>query len=134
MALKRGRPRKWESVEDLKTEIDGYLASVDDGKSDMPTKAGLALHLGCHRDTLSEYVNAKGGGGFSDTIKRAYAVIEDAWAQRLSSKIPVGAIFYLKAAFRYKDRIDHTTDDKPIKGNTIILSDFKENEDETVSE
>ena len=121
-----GRPPKWDTPEELYSEVETFFAECD-SSGEMPTKAGLAYHLHTCRDTLCEYLNNK--HEFSDTIKRAYQAIEMAWSQRLVGTTPTGAIFYLKAAFKYKDRIDHTTDDKPIKSNTIIFSDFQEKDD-----
>ena len=88
----------------------------------MATKAGLALHLNTTRETLGDYEKKK---DFSYAIKRAYTIIEEAWNQKLAGNSPTGSIFYLKSAFQYRDRIDVTSDDKPIEGNTITFKNFK---------
>lgn len=133
--LKRGRPRAWETPKDLEREIDSYFEEVDEQKT-MPTKAGLTLHLGVVKDTLSNYQRrevkenateeekeiAKEYGQFID---KAYAVIENAWTQRLAGSVPTGSIFYLKAAFHYKDRFDVTSDEKPLEGNKIVFENFQ---------
>lgn len=79
----------------------------------MPTKAGLALYLDTTRETLGDYLEKD---GFSDTLKRAYSHIEDAWTQNLAGQNATGSIFYLKAAFKYRDRqdIDVTSGGQPV--------------------
>ena len=100
-----GRPPKYSSEEDLRTEITAYFAQCDK-KHEMPNKAGLCLFLGISRDTYNEYKKTR----FPDAIKASEATIEDAWVQRLAGTTPTGAIFYLKNAFSddYRDR--HETD------------------------
>ena len=122
-----GRPRIWKDPEDLKKDIMSYFESLKVSK-DMPTKAGLAFHLDTNKSTLRDYEKRDDYGHYID---KAYQAIEIAWSQRLAGSVPTGAIFYLKAAFHYKDRIDHTSDDKPIEGNKIIFENFnKEGETE----
>lgn len=125
--IKRGRPRTWETPEDFKEEIKGYFEEVD-GNGSMPTKAGLCLHLGVIDDTILHYKTY--GEEYEKIIKQTYQAIADAWSQRLSGTVPTGSIFYLKAAFHYKDRVDHTSDDKPIEGNKIIFENFKKDDSE----
>ena len=113
----------WTTPEELKKEIEGYFLEVDENKS-MPTKSGLCLHLWTCDETLLHY-KEEYGAEFSKIIKKTYEAIANAWSQRLSGTVPTGAIFYLKAAFQYKDRYDVTSDDKPIEGNKIIFENFK---------
>ena len=127
--IKRGRPKKWETPEQLQEEVIDYFKEVDENGS-MPTKAGLCLHLGVIDDTLGYYKD-KYGSEFERVIKQTYKAIADVWSQRLSSAVPTGAIFYLKAAFHYKDRYDVTSDDKPIEGNKIVFENFKKDDPES---
>ena len=124
--IKMGRPKKWETPEDLKEEVIGYFKEVDENGS-MPTKAGLCLHLGVIDDTLG-YYKEKYGEKYSIIVRHAYKAIADAWTQRLAGTVPTGSIFYLKAAFHYKDRVDVTSDDKAVKGNKIIFENFKKDD------
>lgn len=126
--IKRGRPKQWETPEQLEAEVFDYFKEVDENGS-MPTKAGLCLHLGVVIDTLQQYKD-KYGEEFEKIIKKTYEAIADAWSQRLSGTVPTGAIFYLKAAFHYKDRYDVTSDDKPIEGNKIVFENYKKDEAE----
>mgnify|MGYP001558032215 CR=1 FL=1 len=115
-----GRPRKFNTNKELEVRIDDYLAICKE-KKEIPNKAGLCLHLGMTRQSYSRYKDLE---IFSDTIKKGELKIENAWIQRLSGVSPVGAIFYMKNAFRedYKDRTetDVTSGGKPLP--TPILS------------
>lgn len=122
-----GRPPKFSSPEELQKQIDAYFKDCIVSEK-MPSKAGLAIHLDCHRDTLNEYVNNK-DEQFSDTIKKAYAIIEEAWTQNLAKNNPAGSIFYLKAAFHYSDRIDITTKDKELPTPIIPLDELRKEDD-----
>lgn len=105
-----GRPPKWNSPQDLEDAIESYFEYCDEHKK-MPTKAGLSLHIDTPDSTLHDYEKKD---GFSEAIKRAYKIIEDAWTQNLAGNNATGSIFYLKAAFHYKDRVDVTTNDKEL--------------------
>lgn len=81
----------------------------------IPNKAGLLLHLGFSRETLSNYREKP---DFIDTIRWAEAQIENAWIQQLAGPGATGPIFYLKNAFKehYKDKheTDVTSGGKPL--------------------
>jgi hypothetical protein len=63
-----------------------------------PAKAGLALYLGCSRETLYEWeTNPQKYGAISDIIKKAFNVIESQYIQR-SEKYPTANIFLLKTS------------------------------------
>ena len=109
-----GRPQNWKTPKELIDKIQEYFHKCDKDIGTMPTKAGLALHLDTTRETLGDYENGSRDteeteGKFSYAIKRAYGMIEDCWTQRLTGNNATGPIFYLKAAFHYKDRMDITT-------------------------
>lgn len=86
----------------------------------IPNKAGLRLFLAMSIDTYSEYKER-----YPDTLKIAEHVIENAWIQRLATPASVGAIFYLKNAFKddYKDRreTDITSGGDKISGIEYIV-------------
>lgn len=109
---KNGRPPKWENPEDLKNSIVKYFETCETDRK-MPTKAGLRIALDTTMETLSEYSNNK-GEEFSEAIKGAYDLIEEAWTQNLKGANATGSIFYLKAAFHFKDRLDVTSKEQGI--------------------
>lgn len=125
----RGRPPKFNSVEDLQVKIDEYFAScwtqkIDPSgnllflrnrrglKTNTPinvqtqpyTITGLAVFLGIESDTLLNY-QAK--DEFFGTIKRAKQRCEAyAEAQLFIGRNVVGAIFNLKNNYGWKDKIE----------------------------
>ena len=118
---KGGRPPKYNTTEEFQKKCDKYFKDCID-KTKIPNKAGLCIALNITRETYNQY---KKKDKFSDAIKKAESVIEEAWVQRLNHSAATGAIFYLKNAFRkiYKDRYntDITSGDKPIAilGNAL---------------
>lgn len=87
-----GRPRKYETVEQLQEGIEKYIDYIAvqnaAGVSLIPDVEGLALFLGISRSTLYEWQNAR-PGEFSDTIKRAINAIAAVKKQlALNGKIP----------------------------------------------
>lgn len=97
-----GRPRSFNSPEDFAEQVSDYFTYSANTPYHLPNFAGLAYHLAVSRETLYEYGSKP---EYSDTMKEARSLIENAWVQRLGRQQPVGAIFYLKNAFRdhYKD-------------------------------
>lgn len=102
---KPGHPRSFSSPADLESRVAGYFEQCEATKK-MPTKSGLAIFFGISRDTLNVYEKES---GYSDSLKRIYAGIEEAWVQRLAQSYPVGSIFYLKNMFAYADKSEQTT-------------------------
>lgn len=124
-----GRPSSFKSPAEMRKRMEAYFAALWNDKRGewikLPNKAGLAFTLGVSKDTLSEYRTNKlklGHKEYSDAIKDAYHIIEQAWAERLEGSYPTGAIFYLKNAFKddYRDRYDHTTDGKELPAPIIV--------------
>ncbi|MCH8942846.1 MAG: hypothetical protein IIA48_10485, partial [Bacteroidetes bacterium] len=108
---------------DLEDKITDYFTEGEEKKK-LPTKGGLALHLGTTRETLGDYEGK--GDEFSYAIKRAYGVIEEAWVQRLNASQQVaGTIFYLKNAFHFRDRTetDVTSGGEKIIGINYVIPD-----------
>ena len=96
---KIGRPRKWNTPEELQKEIDEYFRVC--AENDIPlTITGLALALDTTRETLMDYQN---NDEFSYTVKRAKLYIENAYEQRLIANGRAGDIFALKN-FGWKDK------------------------------
>lgn len=88
-----GRPLKFQSVEELQTQIDAYFKQRAD--MHLPfTVSGLALWLDTTRETLMDY---QARDKFSDTIKRAKLRCADyAETEMYLGKSPAGPIFALK--------------------------------------
>lgn len=96
-----GRPRKYNTVEEMQEVIDNYFKERD--TEGLPyTVSGLALALDMTRETLLRYEENL---EFSDTIKRAKQKIEDYVETRLFvSGISTGVIFNLKNNFGWRDK------------------------------
>lgn len=87
-----GRPKKFQSVEELQKKIDAYF--LDCLTNDEPvTVTGLCLWLDTTRDVLMDYQN---DDEFSYTIKKAKQRIEHAYEKRLIRRGNAGDIFALK--------------------------------------
>lgn len=89
---KGGRPRKYETIEELQEGIQKYLVYIAEqnaaGVALIPDVEGLALFLGVSRSTLYEWQRAR-PGEFSDTLKRTLNAIAAAKKQlALMGKIP----------------------------------------------
>ena len=110
------RPPKY-TTEALREAVNDYLYSED--RTGVLTKSGLLLHLDITRQTYSRWKEDE--HKFSDTLKKAELVIEEAWVQALRGNNVAGTIFYLKNAFKedYKDR--HETD-LTSKGERIMYA------------
>ena len=107
-----GRPRKYNSVEELQSEIDNYYQMCKDEDEPL-TITGLALYLGFEsRQSILDYEK---NDDFSCTIKRARMRIENSYEKMLQNQSSSGAIFALKN-FGWKDKqeFDHTTNGKDI--------------------
>ena len=108
-------PFKFEKVEEFVKKTNAYFALCKKEKH-LPNKAGWVLHLKINRDTISDYRHNR--LEFTNAIKDAETYIEQAWIGRLEQPSCVGAIFYLKNAFRedYRDRYDTdiTSGGKPL--------------------
>lgn len=103
---KRGHPRTYRTEKELRDKIEEFFDLCRENK-ELPEKAGLMLYLGITRETYSQYRNHH----YPDAVKAADLYMESCWVKRLSQAAPVGAIFYLKNAFKeeYRDKqeIDH---------------------------
>lgn len=89
---KGGRPRKYETVEELREGIEKYIDYISTqaaaGVHLIPDVEGLALFLGISRSTLFEWQKSR-PGEFSDTIKSTLTAIAAVKKQlALAGKIP----------------------------------------------
>ena len=112
----RGRPAKYENVEDMQKIIDEYFEECSkEGKR--PTVSGLAYVLDIERATLISYEKCMECDklkqyddsvrrGFMNTIKSAKKFIESQYEDSLinDGKNPVGLIFTLKNNYGWVDK------------------------------
>ncbi len=92
-----GRPRKYQTVEQLQAAIDDYFETTK-----KVTVTGLALHLGFN--SRQSLINNEGySEEFLDAIKRAKSRIEAYYEEHLVGKYAGGSIFALKN-FGWKDK------------------------------
>lgn len=146
-----GRPKKFETVEDLQKQIEEYFndcflehkkenGEVILGEQIRPfTITGLAVALDTTRETLLNYENNIENATFSDTIKRAKQIIHRYAEEYLyDGKNQTGAIFNLKNNWGWVDRTeqDLTTKGKEIAPAVIsakVDAILKEDTDSKVS-
>ena len=96
----RGRPRKFQSVEELEELIEAYFEHCNNSPHEIPSVCGLAVALGTDRSTLLAYENEY-EPEFSYPIKAAKARCEHAVEQQLFfGKNAAGPIFNLKNNFK----------------------------------
>lgn len=119
-----GRPPKWTSPEQVQVLADAYFESFKDGgenKGKPMTITGLALHIGCYRETLLNYEEKD---EFFDTIKTIKQRIEQFAEQRLYEGAATGPIFALKN-FGWKDNQDltHKGDKENPIAHTLVETD-----------
>lgn len=105
-ASKGGRPRKYKTVEAFDDAVNVYVALCKADNAPI-TWTGLALALGfATREAIDEYLNYD---GFSDSVKRAKLIVQNAYEMRLAGPTPTGAIFALKN-FGWHDKQEVTAD------------------------
>lgn len=111
------RPRAIETPEEFDRLVDDYVAQCAADEEPL-TITGLSLALGfADKSTLYDYGEYE---GFSHSVKRARAIVENAYEKRLSGNAATGAIFALKN-FGWRDRqeLEHSGRD----GGPIELTD-----------
>lgn len=148
-----GRPKLFNTVEEMQKKIDEYFAYCDnrvvqgyDNKTNEQfayvspepyTMSGLAYYLGMDRRSLINYKNDQ---EFFPTIKAARDRVEMDIDRRLNDKgtFTPGLIFNLKNNFGWKDQThqDITTKGQPILGGQTNVQDNHSNPqaDETPQE
>lgn len=111
---KMGRPRIYDTQEELQEAIDTYFSKCkprfdDDGNLislGIPTLTGLAYYLGFEsRQSIYDYEK---NGDFSYAIKRARLYIESKYEENLTNPMlkATGSIFALKN-FGWSDKQEH---------------------------
>lgn len=116
---------KYKEKGSIDNAIIGYFNNCTNSKR-IPSKVGLALYLDVDKSWLSRHSDKENKDkfpGHRNAIKRAYGAIEEEWINLLATGKPVGAIFYLKNAFKedYRDKqeYEHTTPE-PIQFKVTI--------------
>lgn len=114
-ARPRGRPLKFQSVDDLISKADLYFAECE-AKGTPLTITGLALALDTSRETLMDYQNRD---EFSDAVKKIKLKVENDYEIALREKGRAGDIFGLKN-FGWTDKQDVNLGGQP--GNPVEQS------------
>ena len=118
MANKKGRPKAYTEVEEMKQKIDTYFKECKE-KEEPYTITGLCIALDICRDTLNEYMKKD---DFSDTIKKAKLRVENYLEKHLiTDSSTTGIIFNLKNNFGWSDKqqIEHSGNlNNPFEGLT----------------
>ena len=124
----RGRPAKYETVEDMQKLIVEYFNECEaEGKK--PTVSGLGYILGLSRRQILEYENCIDNEnvfarfddsvklGFRNTIKGAKRFIESCLEDKLinGNTTPIGLIFALKNNYGWVDKQEIEQTNKTIK-------------------
>lgn len=113
-----GRPRKYETAEEMQEIIDEYLQECSD-EGVYPTVSMLAYRLDMSRRDLLNYENCLENGrlkqcsqeqkeAFVHTVKKAKQYIEGCYDNRLinGNGNPVGTIFSLKNNYNWVDKTE----------------------------
>ena len=88
-----GRPRLYSSPEQFDEKVNEYYQHCK-AEDEPITWTGLALYLGfSSRQSIDEYQHYE---GFSDSVKRAKALVEWSYEKRLAGPNAAGPIFALK--------------------------------------
>ena len=114
----RGRPLKFQSVEELQTKIDAFFAECE-AKEEPFTITGLALALDTTRQCLINYEDRP---EFLDAIKRAKLRVENDYEKALRKNGRAGDIFGLKN-FGWKDDANVNVggqEDNPIRQKITV--------------
>lgn len=99
MALKWGRPPKFENPEELQKLIDAYFASTE---IEEYTITGLCIACGTTRNTMMEYEEKP---EYRKMIQHAKSYIENSYEHSLKQNGRSGDIFALKN-FGWRDQIE----------------------------
>ena len=129
------KPLKFESVEELKEQIDSYFKACDEkvvgfDKEGEPILGepylvtGLALALDTSRQTLCNYEKQEGYEAYFDTIKNAKLKCEHYAEKKLYvSNNVTGIIFSLKNNYGWRDKEPDESKDRDITININKLID-----------
>ena len=98
-----GRPRKFETPDDLRKAIQEYFDSTPINEY---TVTGLALAIGTSRVVIDEYMKRE---GYEDIVREAKAIVENSYELSMRKTGRSGDIFALKN-FGWKDKQEITHD------------------------
>lgn len=123
-----GRPTEYDA-EAISKGVEGYI-DLCKSQSYLPTIEGLAVHLCVARQTLYDWADPK-SERFHEEFSYIFEQLKAAQASQLLQNGLVGAYNstitkLMLTKHGYKDKSDVTSDDKPIEGNKIVLTDFKD--------
>lgn len=107
---KGGRPRYYATPEEFDARVDAYLEHCKAEKEPI-LWTGMALFLGfSSRQSIDEYAKYP---GFSDSVKRAKALVEAAYERRLAEGSNAAAPIFALKNFGWTDKqeIDHRSGD-----------------------
>ena len=128
MKPKLGRPRKFNSPEDLIRLFNKFLDSCyDENEINIKpiTIISFCNYVGMHRDTFNEYSHQS---LFSDTTKRIKAIMEEfAVEQLFSNPRQTSMIFLLKNNYGYVDKTEVETKNTNIQKTLNIEFIDKDN-------
>lgn len=113
-----GRPKLYNSVEELEKDINNYFKMCD--KREKPyTMSGLALALDMSRQSLINYSKDE---EFFDTIKKAKQRVETQLEENalFNKANPTFTIFNLKNNFNWKDKQEHEISNNEEINNQLI--------------
>jgi hypothetical protein len=115
---KIGKPRKFNSPEELEECVNRYFAKCEDLEKP-PTMSGLAYELGIDRKTLINYSRKE---AYFHTYKRARDRVEASMEDLLlSGKATAGVIFSFKNNFGWADKQEITTQEQSNQSVTVNL-------------
>ena len=119
-----GRPRKYKSPEEFDAKVDEYVEQcIEDGEPILWT--GMALHLGFYG--RAEMDNYMGYDGFSNSVKRAKAIVEMGYEKLLALGGGSGPIFALKNfGWVDKQEIDHSSPDGSMSPGEVSITVTKQ--------
>jgi len=117
------RPLKFKTPEELQERVDSYFVLCKEQERPISI-TGLAIHLDCYRETISNYMERD---EFFDTVKKAKQRVENFYEERLTLPNVAGVVFALKN-FDWSDKqdvaIDHSSKDKSMSPAVTRLSDM----------
>lgn len=126
-----GKPKYWDSSDELQDAINEYFNDCDKGKEPIPyTIEGLCEVLECDRVTLLNYEKKPGYEEFFSTIKKAKLKIQRNKLERglMGKSNPALTIFDLKNNHGYKDKTEQEIK-LPDLNNITPISFVKRNKD-----
>ncbi len=118
---KAGAAAIYKTEKELTDVCTAYFITFAEDKKlrwSLPSKAGLLRHLDISRTQYSAYRKK-----YPNAIRRADALIEEAWVGGLNNANATGRIFYLKNAFKeeYQDRVENDLTSKGEKISALAV-------------